>query len=57
MTNREWLNNIAMIDALMYLRKHGSCFISDKPCEIYGDYDNCYRCIARWLNEEKIESR
>lgn len=57
MTNREWLNGMALIDMLHYLRKHGCCFISDKPCEPYGDYDNCYKCIARWLNEEKIESR
>lgn len=64
MKNREWLMNMALIDMLDMFRKNSnSCafkFLSKDTCMIRkfrercGKHkNNCYNCIAAWLNEEK----
>lgn len=61
MKNREWLNNMALID-LLYLannEKHpfsmNACII-DRLEKCDGESEcrstDCYECICKWLNEE-----
>ena len=61
MRNRDWLNNMALIDMLNIIdERFEGCFIYrmnkqdfdsvDGRCEKHG-WD-CYNCIATWLNEE-----
>jgi len=61
MKNRDWLNNMALIDMLNIINERfDGCFVYrmeeqdfnsiDGRCEKY-NWD-CYKCIAAWLNEE-----
>lgn len=58
MTNREWLNNMALIDMLdLISKKSASCLLYLLTNE---DYDaivgkcskGCYECLRMWLNEQ-----
>lgn len=54
MTNREWLNNMSLIDMLHWIKQRSSCFINEYWDEERCDkYDKCYDCLADWLNEER----
>lgn len=61
MRNRDWLNNMALIDMLSYISDHiEECLVYrienwdiekiEDCCEKY-EWD-CYKCIAAWLNEK-----
>jgi len=63
MRNRDWLNKMALIDMLnMISERFEGCFVYrinnqnfdvvDGRCEKH-NWD-CQKCIAAWLNEEKI---
>ena len=63
MRNRDWLNKMALIDLLNIINERfEGCFVYrieeqdfnsiDGRCEKY-NWD-CQKCIAAWLNEEKI---
>lgn len=64
MTNREWINNMALIDFLSIINKNSvPCVLSllgvtdcDKRCTEFNDeekniQDVCYNCVCKWLNE------
>lgn len=68
MKNRDWLNNMAMIDRFNLMIKHSlDCPLSligvpmsvtNGRCKKYGldcktINDVCYGCVSAWLNEEK----
>lgn len=69
MTNRQWLNNMAMIDKLLILLKHtDGCPLylfgkhySSARCDKYSQINDpdmtntCYHCMCDWLNEERAE--
>lgn len=61
MRNRDWLNNMTLIDILGYISDHiEECLVYrienrdfekiEDRCEKY-EWD-CHKCIATWLNEE-----
>ena len=56
MNNRDWLNNMAMIDLLDMINSRNGCIIlrlggaADKK-RLCSKYISCYGCIAHWLNE------
>lgn len=49
MTNREWLNNMALIDLLMALD-----FCPNAPTYCINHNVKCYRCRMQWLKEKHI---
>jgi prenyltransferase beta subunit len=61
MSNRDWLNKMALIDMLDMISKNlAGCLIYhmngqnyDGACGRCSKYNgSCYSCIASWLNEE-----
>lgn len=56
MNNRDWLNNMAMIDLLDMINRRNGCIVlrlggaADKK-RLCPKYISCYGCIAKWLNE------
>lgn len=67
MTNREWLNNMSMIDRLnILINATDNCVLyllgvmpeDTERCERFhlsskSFNDTCYNCVAAWLNETK----
>lgn len=67
MTNREWLNNMSMIDRLnILINATDNCVLyllgvmpeDTERCERFhltskSFDDTCYNCVAAWLNEMK----
>lgn len=60
-TNRDWLNKMALIDMLNIIsQRFDGCFVYriaennfdeiNGRCNKYNN--NCYDCIAAWLNED-----
>lgn len=67
MRNRDWLNNMALIDLLSLFNKCNDqcvlCMLGVKNftdrCDKYNDdlrsvFDCCYDCLCDWLNEKNI---
>ena len=67
MTNREWLQKMALIDLLdFFIQNSDQCVLCMLGYQAYTDRcdrvfeedkginENCYNCICSWLNEEKI---
>lgn len=62
LTNREWLQNMAMIDLLDHIIKNcDQCVLhlfgqeAENRCENFeeGSINNtCYKCVSAWLNEK-----
>lgn len=56
MTNREHINNMAVIDLLDMINKRNGCIIlrlggAAAKKRLCPKYLSCYDCIAQWLNE------
>lgn len=65
MTNREWLQNIAIIDMLTLFNRNSNMCIFEilgipnltERCNKFSDDeknidDCCYNCLSSWLNEK-----
>lgn len=69
MTNREWLQNMAMIDLLTLFNRSSKMCIFEllgipnctDRCDKFSDEeksidDCCYNCLCSWLNEKSFKN-